>query len=99
MFGFPNGEELEKLRKQYPEGTRLSLISMDDPYSKLVYGDRGTVKYVDDGGTIHMRWDRGSSLGLAYGEDLFRKLTPEELAQEKNNKVIEAPKKSKDLER
>lgn len=85
MVGFPSREVVENLRKEYPEGTRLSLISMEDPYSKLVPGDRGTVRYVDDGGTIHMRWDKGSSLGLVYGEDSFRKLNPEELAQEKNN--------------
>ena len=51
MMGFPSKEVVEMLRKDYPEGTRLSLISMDDPYSKLEYGDRGTVKHVDDGGT------------------------------------------------
>lgn len=100
MMGFPSKEVVENLRKEYPEGTRLSLISMDDPYSKLEYGDRGTVKHVDDGGTIHMSWDKGGSLGLVYGEDSFRKLTPEELEQEKkNNKTLEKQKKSKDLER
>ena len=51
MFGFPSREVVERLRKEYPEGTRLSLISMDDPYSKLESGDRGTVTHVDDGGT------------------------------------------------
>jgi hypothetical protein len=30
-----------------------------------------------------MMWDTGSHLGLEYGEDSFRKLTPEELEQEK----------------
>ena len=100
MLGFPSSEVVERLRKDYPEGTRLSLISMNDSYSKLVQGDRGTVTHVDDGGTIHMRWDKGSSLGLVYGEDSFRKLTPEELAQEqKNNKANEKSKKSKDMER
>ena len=100
MFGFPSKEVVESLRNEYPEGTRLSLISMEDPYSKLLPGDRGTVKHVDDGGTIHMSWDKGGSLGLVYGEDSFRKLTPEELAQEqKNNKVNEKSKKSKDMER
>ena len=88
MFGFPSREVVERLRKEYPAGTRLSLISMDDPYSKLEYGDRGTVTHVDDGGTIHMRWDRGSSLGLAYGEDSFRKLTVEERLEENGSKDI-----------
>ena len=88
MFGLPSREVVERLRKEYPEGTRLSLISMDDPYSKLECGDRGTVTHVDDGGTIHMRWDKGSGLGLAYGEDSFRKLTAKELAEENSHKSI-----------
>ena len=100
MFGFPSKDVVESLRKEYPEGTRLSLISMDDRHSKLLPGDRGTVKHVDDGGTIHMSWDRGGSLGLVYGEDSFRKLTPEELAEEKKNaQALEKPKKNKDMER
>ena len=100
MMGFPSKEVVEMLRKDYPEGTRLFLISMDDPYSKLEYGDRGTVKHVDDGGTIHMRWDKGGSLGLVYGEDSFRKLTPEQLEHEKKNaQDIEKPKKNKEMER
>lgn len=85
MKGFLNSKEVERLRNEYPEGTRLMLLSMDDLYSKLEYGDRGTVIYVDDAGTIHMRWDSGSSLGLIYGEDSFRKLTDYERKSEKNN--------------
>ncbi len=45
---------------------------MNDPYSKLIPGDQGTVKFIDDIGTIFCSWDRGSSLGLVYGEDTFR---------------------------
>ena len=65
----------------YPPGTRLELISMDDP-QPILPGSRGTVDHVDDMGTIHMRWDSGRSLGLVPGEDSFRKLTPEEIAAE-----------------
>ena len=53
----------------------------DDPYSRLMPGDRGTVRHVDDMGTIHARWDCGSGLGLAYGEDSCRKLTPDEITE------------------
>ena len=61
---------LKQRRKQYPPGTRVELIHMDDPYNKkLVPGCKGTVRYVDDIGTIHVQWDCGSSLGVAYGED------------------------------
>ena len=66
---------LKQLRKQYPTGTRVELIHMNDPYNKkLVPGCQGTVRYVDDMGTIHVSWDCGSSLGLAYGEDSYRML-------------------------
>lgn len=47
---------------------------MNDPYTKLVPGDQGTVEFVDDIGTIHVRWDCGSGLGVAYGEDIICKI-------------------------
>jgi len=37
-------------------------------------GTEGTVTFIDDAGTIHMRWDTGSSLGLISGEDEFEVL-------------------------
>ena len=68
-------ETLASLRKTYTEGSRVELLHMDDPYNtKLVPGCKGTVKFVDDTGTIHVRWDCGSSLGVVYGEDSCRKL-------------------------
>ena len=68
-------ETLEQLRKQYPVGTRVELVKMDDPFTpKLKPGCKGTVRLVDDAGTIHVRWDCGSSLGVVYGEDICRKL-------------------------
>ncbi len=47
---------------------------MNDPFAKLVPGDRGAVICVDDIGTIHVEWDCGSGLGIAYGEDVIRKI-------------------------
>ena len=67
--------QLKQLREQYPIGTRVELIHMDDPYNKkLVPGCKGTVRWVDDWGTIHVSWDCGSSLGVVYGEDSCRKV-------------------------
>lgn len=66
-------ETLKLLKRQFPKGTRITLIKMDDPYTTLKPGDKGTVDYIDDIGTIHVNWDKGSSLGLVYGEDLFIK--------------------------
>ncbi len=66
---------VERLRKEYPVGTRVELVHMDDPYNtKLFPGAKGIVKNVDDMGTIHVRWDCGSSLGVVYGEDACRKI-------------------------
>ena len=47
---------------------------MDDPYSKLKPGDKGTVSCVDDTGTVFVNWDCGSSLGAVYGVDEIRKI-------------------------
>ena len=70
---------LELLRAEYPTGTRVELICMDDPYNKKLHpGSRGTVKSVDDMGTIHVRWDCGSSLGVVYGEDSCRVIEGDE---------------------
>ena len=83
----PSREVVNSLRQSYPEGTRIALVQMGpDPYSKLNPGDRGTVKFVDDMGTIFVSWDCGSGLGLAYGEDSCRKLTEAELAEEQKMK-------------
>ena len=68
-------EALKLIRATYPEGTRVELTRMNDPYNtKLVPGCKGTVKCVDDMGTIHVSWDCGSSLGVVFGEDACKKL-------------------------
>jgi len=73
-------EALQSLREQYPNGTRVELIHMDDPYNtKLVPGCRGTVRCIDDMGTIHVSWDCGSGLGIVYGEDSCRKVIEAEV--------------------
>ena len=46
-------------------GKRIRLIRVTDPYTKLVYGDEGTISHIDDMGTIHVKWDNGSNLGLS----------------------------------
>lgn len=74
MNGFPSKEIVKRLRQQYPKGTRVELISMNDSYTKLKPGDRGTVTMVDSIGTVFVKWDCGSGLGVAYGEDHIRKI-------------------------
>ena len=74
---FPTREQVERIRKQYPKGTRLELIAIDDPYTTLKAGDRGTVDFVDDAGQIAMAWDSGSRLSLIPCVDSFRKVRNE----------------------
>lgn len=64
-------EQVQNLRERYPEGTRIRLEHMDDPYSPILPGTMGVLKFIDDGGTFHMKWDNGRTLGLVYGEDQF----------------------------
>lgn len=66
--------EVERLREHYPAGTRIELVSMDDPQAPP-RGTKGTVKGVDDIGNILVSWDNGSSLNVVYGEDEVRILT------------------------
>ena len=67
-------KKIERIRKQYPKGTRLELIAMDDPYATLKAGDIGTVNFVDDAGQIGMVWDSDSRLSLIPCVDSFRKV-------------------------
>lgn len=69
MNGFPNTKVVEEIKKKYPCGTRIRLIRMCDPYTKIPEGTEGTVVGVDGIGTIFVNWDNGSSLGVVYGED------------------------------
>lgn len=70
---FPSRETVERIRTQYPVGCRVELVRMDDPQAPPV-GTKGTVRYVDDIGSLGVAWDNGSSLQVVYGEDLCRKL-------------------------
>jgi len=67
-------EMLKQLKEHYTAGTRVMLIRMSDSYTNLRQGDRGTVTVVDDIGTIHVNWDRGSTLGVVFGEDECRRI-------------------------
>ena len=68
-------ETVNRIREQYPVGARVELTKMNDPYNTTLFpGEKGTVVFVDDCGTIHIHWDCGSSLGVVYGEDACKLL-------------------------
>ena len=52
----------ERARELFPPGTRIQLIHMDDPYHPIPDGTRGTVKFVDDMGTVFPDWITAEAL-------------------------------------
>lgn len=70
---FPSRQIVEKLRTEYPAGTQVELVKMDDIQAPPI-GTRGTVIGVDDIGSIVVKWDNGSSLHIVYGEDVCKKI-------------------------
>lgn len=70
---FPSKEQVEHIRQQYPKGTRVELLQMDDSQAPPI-GTCGTVWGVDDAGSIMVHWDNGSGLNVIFGVDKCRKL-------------------------
>ena len=66
-------EVLAHLREEYPAGTRVELIEMNDPYREMPPGLKGTVQMVDDAGGIQINWDNGSTLAAIHGFDKIKK--------------------------
>ena len=69
----PKREVIEMLRKSYPIGTRIELVTMND-FQAPPIGTKGTVRGVDDMGNILVNWDNGSSLNVVYDIDVIRKI-------------------------
>ena len=65
---FPKQKVVEKIRKEYPKGTRVKLVKMDDVQAPPI-GTKGTVIGIDDIGSIMVAWDNGSSLNVIYNVD------------------------------
>ena len=70
-MNWPSKEEVKRLRKEYPEGTIIKLIKMDDP-TPVPPGNIGVVNSVDDAGNIHLNWlNYHSSLAIVPSKDKF----------------------------
>ena len=69
---FPRKEIVERVRAEYPKGTRVILEKMDDVQAPPI-GTYGTVCGVDDTASLLVKWDNGSGLNVVYGEDRVRK--------------------------
>lgn len=58
-------------------GDRVELIFMDDKYTNLVPGDKGTVMSIDDLDQLHIKWDNGSTLALIPNIDKYKVISAE----------------------
>lgn len=67
-------EELNRLREMYSQGARICLVQMKDERHPVPPWTTGTVRCVDDAGTIHVDWDNSSTLGLIPGIDTWNRL-------------------------
>ena len=71
---------VERMRNQYPPGTRVEVISLCNEEEHLKLGMKGTVVGVDDQPALLVNWDNGSSLSLLIGKDHFRVVPQQEEA-------------------
>lgn len=76
-------KQILKIKSEFPKGTRVRCLYMDDPYRPVPSNTEGIVEKVDDSGTIHVIWDNGSSLGLIPNVDAFEKVNMKSKKREK----------------
>jgi len=89
-------EKIKLYRLQYPKGTKIELINMDDPYRDMPAGLKGIVDHVDDACQIHCDWENGSGLALIPGVDEFRIVREQE--QDEKNDLIDQSESALDAE-
>ena len=69
--------EVNEIKNKYLPGMRVRLLKMDD-FQAPPIGTEGTVRGVDDIGSVMVAWDTGSSLSVIVGEDEIEIISGEE---------------------
>lgn len=69
--------QVDKVKEEYPAGTKVVLENMEGE-SQMPNGLKGVVKFVDDAGQVHVKWENGSSLALDIEVDAFKKVNDDE---------------------
>ena len=81
MSGLPTRAQVERIRKQYPKGTKVRMIRMADDPHPVPAGMVGEVTFVDDIGSVFTRWQNGSGLAFIPNEDAVEIISDEEYAE------------------
>jgi hypothetical protein len=63
--------ELRKMVFQHQSRVVL-LDDINDPYTPLEKELEGAVRFVDDIGTVHVKWDNGSCLGACLEDKIAK---------------------------
>jgi len=71
-------EKVDRVKAQFPAGTRIELVGMCSDEPGMEPGLCGTVVGVDDQPALLMEWDNGRSLSLFPDKDTFRVIEQEE---------------------
>ena len=72
---FVDEKLVQRMKEKYPPGSRIVLDYMGDDPRPIEPGTKGTVRMVDDIGTVHCDFDNGRRLGLVPGEDAFHAIS------------------------
>ena len=80
-------EQVKRIKEQYPAGTRICCDGMSDDPQPIEPGTLGTVRGVDDAGSVMMKWDNGRSLSLIPGVDSFH-IVRQELKPVKEQETV-----------
>lgn len=70
---FPSREIVERIRREYPAGTRVELVRMDDVQAPPA-GTKAPSKAWMIPAPSSCSWDNGSGLNVVYGEDVVKKV-------------------------
>lgn len=76
-------KKIEQIKNKYPSGTKIKLTKdMSEEEYPILSGMEGIVDFVDDIGTIHMKWNNGHSLGIIPEVDSFEVIEDEPVKEE-----------------
>lgn len=72
MSGERKGDRVRLLLPMDLDPRTAAVLGKD--WEDIEPGTEGTVRGVDDGGTVHVQWDNGRNLGLIPDVDVWMKL-------------------------